>query len=65
MEILWKEDKKWYPGRIKKVNEDGTYGTPENLGPGINTEHREQFPFVSEAIVLYFALDKLSSQTYF
>ncbi|MCC4230851.1 OmpA family protein [Zunongwangia profunda] len=39
------------------INEDGTYGTPENLGPGINTEHREQFPFVSEDNVLYFASD--------
>ncbi|MDT0684870.1 OmpA family protein [Autumnicola psychrophila] len=39
------------------VNEDGTFGTPENLGPGINTEHREQFPFVSENNTLYFASD--------
>ncbi|WBL21887.1 OmpA family protein [Zunongwangia sp. HRR-M8] len=39
------------------VNDDGTYGTPENLGPGINTEHREQFPFISEDNVLYFASD--------
>ncbi|MDT0688676.1 OmpA family protein [Salegentibacter sp. F188] len=39
------------------INEDGTYGNPENLGPGINTEHREQFPFVSENNTLYFASD--------
>lgn len=40
---------------VVDVNEDGTYGTPKNLGPGINTEHREQFPFISEEGVLYFA----------
>lgn len=39
------------------LNEDGTFGTPENLGAGINTEHREQFPFVSENNTLYFASD--------
>ncbi|WP_044400215.1 OmpA family protein [Lacinutrix sp. Hel_I_90] len=37
------------------VNEDGTYGEPENLGAKINTKHREQFPFISENDVLYFA----------
>jgi outer membrane protein OmpA-like peptidoglycan-associated protein len=39
------------------VNEDGTYGTPENLGPKINTKHREQFPYISDMDVLYFASD--------
>lgn len=37
------------------INDDGTYGQPENLGPTINTIHREQFPFVSELNVLYFS----------
>ncbi|WP_452221100.1 OmpA family protein [Lacinutrix salivirga] len=37
------------------VNDDGTYGEPENLGPEINTKHREQFPFISEFDVLYFS----------
>ncbi|MBT8377199.1 MAG: OmpA family protein, partial [Bacteroidia bacterium] len=36
-------------------NEDGTFGEPENLGPTINTKHREQFPFVSDYNVLYFS----------
>jgi len=39
------------------VNEDGTYGEPENLGATINTKHREQFPFISNLDVLYFASD--------
>lgn len=39
------------------VNQDGTYGTPKNLGDVINTIHREQFPFVSENGTLYFASD--------
>jgi len=39
------------------INDDGTYGEPENLGANINTKHREQFPFVSKLDVLYFASD--------
>ena len=42
---------------VVDVNEDGTFGTPENLGSGVNTEHREQFPFISEEGVLYFSSD--------
>lgn len=38
------------------INEDGTFGEPENLGPGINTESRETFPFVTND-KLYFASD--------
>ncbi|MCF7559267.1 OmpA family protein [Sabulilitoribacter multivorans] len=37
------------------INDDGTYGEPENLGDVINTKHREQFPFISEFNVLYFS----------
>lgn len=36
---------------------DGTFGTPENLGPEINTEGRETFPFISDENELYFASD--------
>lgn len=39
------------------INEDGSYGIPENLGLGINTEARETFPFISNDNVLYFASD--------
>lgn len=37
------------------INDDGTYGDPENLGTTINTKHREQFPFISDYNVLYFS----------
>ena len=37
------------------INQDGTFGEPENLGPNVNTSQREQFPFISEINVLYFA----------
>lgn len=37
------------------INEDGSYGEPQNLGPAINSEHREQFPFISNEDVLYFS----------
>lgn len=43
---------------VVDVNEDGTFGTPQNLGPTINTIHREQFPFISDdGTILYFASD--------
>lgn len=41
------------------VNADGTFGTPENLGPDVNTEARETFPFIDSEGVLYFASDGL------
>jgi outer membrane protein OmpA-like peptidoglycan-associated protein/tetratricopeptide (TPR) repeat protein len=39
------------------VQLDGTYSIPVNLGPTINTIHREQFPYVSNTGDLYFATD--------
>ena len=39
------------------INSDGTYGTPQNLGPEVNTEGRETFPFISQENELYFASD--------
>ena len=37
------------------INGNDTYGIPENLGPIINTEGRETFPFISHNNILYFA----------
>jgi len=42
---------------VVDINEDGTYGQPINLGPKINTESRENFPFISDKGVLYFSSD--------
>lgn len=39
------------------INEDRTFGKPENLGSAINTEGRETFPFISSENELYFASD--------
>ncbi|MFD2791561.1 OmpA family protein, partial [Arenibacter antarcticus] len=39
------------------INDDGTYGTPVNLGNIINTEARESFPFLSADNILYFSSD--------
>ncbi|WP_045475607.1 OmpA family protein [Winogradskyella sp. PG-2] len=39
------------------INENGTYGEPENMGELINTEGREMFPFVSKDNTLYFSSD--------
>jgi len=38
------------------VNEDNSYGVPENLGKRINTEARESFPFIDEKTI-YFSSD--------
>lgn len=40
-----------------KINDDGTFGTPENLGNTINTEGRETFPKIAFDNTLYFASD--------
>ncbi len=44
---------------IFKVNikSDGTFGTPTNLGREINTEGRENFPFIAKDSTLYFSSD--------
>ncbi|WP_339850222.1 OmpA family protein [uncultured Dokdonia sp.] len=42
---------------MSTINEDGTYGTPINLGGEINTEGRETFPFVSSDNKLFYATD--------
>lgn len=40
-----------------KINQDGSFGTPENLGAAINTEGKETFPFFTDENELYFASD--------
>lgn len=37
------------------VNGDNDFGTPENLGDKINTEGRENFPFITDENKLYFS----------
>ena len=39
------------------INADGTFGEPENLGPKVNTEGRESFPFVDADGNLFFSSD--------
>jgi len=40
---------------VVDVNDDGTLGTPENLGPSVNTEGQESFPFMNTSGDLYFS----------
>lgn len=42
---------------VVDIHNDGTFGEPKNLGKGINTEARENFPFVSQDNELYFSSD--------
>lgn len=39
------------------INEDGSFGEPQNLGPTVNTEGKEVFPFIANDGTLYFASD--------
>ena len=68
--VLSKDGKKLYfssdmPGSLGSfdlyvvdVNEDGTFGTPQNMGDTVNTIHREQFPSISDdGTLIYFASD--------
>ena len=39
------------------INDNGSFGTPENLGNTINTEGKETFPFLTDENEIYFASD--------
>ncbi|TVZ15108.1 OmpA family protein [Maribacter sp. MAR_2009_72] len=39
------------------INQDRTFGIPQNLGPNINTEARETFPYITAGEILYFSSD--------
>ncbi len=43
---------------VVDVLNDGSFGEPKNLGAAINTDQREQFPFISDAGNLYFASNR-------
>jgi outer membrane protein OmpA-like peptidoglycan-associated protein/tetratricopeptide (TPR) repeat protein len=40
-----------------QVNENGSFGNPENLGNTVNTPGRETFPFINDENEIYFASD--------
>lgn len=42
---------------VVEIQENGNYSEPKNLGPTVNTEGRENFPFVDESNTLYFSSD--------
>ncbi|WP_344925869.1 OmpA family protein [Aquimarina addita] len=42
---------------VVDILEDNNFSKPRNMGPEINTEGRDTFPFVSEDDMLYFASD--------
>lgn len=42
---------------VVDINEDGSYGEPQNLGESINTAGREMFPFIAKDSTLYFSSD--------
>lgn len=40
---------------VVDVNDDGTLGDPENLGPSVNTEGQESFPFMNTSGDLFYS----------
>jgi len=42
---------------MASINDDGSFGEPQNLGPEVNTEGRESFPFVDLDGKLFFSSD--------
>ena len=46
----------WYVD-IFEFDDEIEYGLPINLGPKVNTEFRESFPYLDENNVLYFSSD--------
>lgn len=40
---------------VVDINDSGEFGTPQNLGPQINTEANEMFPFFHEEGMLFFS----------
>ena len=53
MEGTYGQSDLWYVA----ILEDDSYGIPVNLGATINTEERENFPFISDKNKLYFSSD--------
>lgn len=47
---------------VVDINKDGTYGTPVNLGPEINSAEREIFPFINTDNVMFFSSDLYNRQ---
>jgi outer membrane protein OmpA-like peptidoglycan-associated protein len=45
---------------VVDINSDGTLGAPKNLGPLVNTEGQETFPFVNSKGDLYFSSNGLT-----
>jgi outer membrane protein OmpA-like peptidoglycan-associated protein/tetratricopeptide (TPR) repeat protein len=39
------------------INDDGTFGVPQNIGKPINTEGKETFPHITDENEIYFASD--------
>ncbi len=45
-----------------RINADGSYGSPMNMGSQVNTYGKEMFPYVSEKGNLYFSSDSRGGQ---
>ncbi|MCF6349816.1 MAG: OmpA family protein [Flavobacteriaceae bacterium] len=40
------------------INSDGTFSDPKNMGPKVNSEHKEMFPYIDDNDVLFFSSNR-------
>ncbi len=43
---------------VVDIHKDGTYGTPKNMGPKVNSKYKEMFPNINKDNVLYFSSNR-------
>ncbi len=43
---------------VVNINADGSFGTPKNMGPKVNSEHREMFPYIDDNDILFFSSNR-------
>jgi outer membrane protein OmpA-like peptidoglycan-associated protein len=43
---------------VVDIHSDGTYGVPKNMGPKVNSIHKEMFPYIDKNNVLFFSSNR-------
>lgn len=43
---------------VVDINKDGTFGTPKNMGPKVNSIHKEMFPNIDKNDVLFYSSNR-------
>ena len=43
---------------VVDIKNDGTYGTPKNMGPNVNSRFKEMFPYIDNEGILFFSSNR-------